>query len=259
VARLALTERIRASPYYPALVHPVFRRILPGAAASALGDGMSAVAIAWLALKLAPAGSSGLWVGAAVAAYTLPGAVGAIALRRWLSGRHGTGLDIVNAVLRAVALGVVGCLALAGLLDPPAYVALLVASSPRRLVAADRVGRGRQVHPDRGPVPGRPASRREHRVQPGRPDEPDDRPASHTPPSGWALIRSAPVLAGLLALSFGFYLLYGPLEVALPVHVAPTCTGRRRCSASTGRCSAWARSSASCPRRTCAAGRSGRS
>lgn len=50
---LNLNERIRASPYYPALVHPVFRRVLPGAAASALGDGMSAVAIAWLALKLA--------------------------------------------------------------------------------------------------------------------------------------------------------------------------------------------------------------
>ena len=48
----SLNERIRASPYYPALVHPVFRRVLPGAAASALGDGMSAVAIAWLALKL---------------------------------------------------------------------------------------------------------------------------------------------------------------------------------------------------------------
>ena len=54
MTRLALTERVRASPYYPALVHPVFRRILPGAAASALGDGMSAVAIAWLALTLAP-------------------------------------------------------------------------------------------------------------------------------------------------------------------------------------------------------------
>ena len=107
----------------------MFRRILPGAAASALGDGMSAVAIAWLALKLAPAGSRGLWAGAAVAAYTLPGAVGAIALRRWLSGRHGAGLVIVNAVLRTAALGLVGCLALTGLLDPPGYVALLGVSS----------------------------------------------------------------------------------------------------------------------------------
>jgi DHA3 family macrolide efflux protein-like MFS transporter len=100
-----MNERIRASPYYPALVHPVFRRVLPGAAASALGDGMSAVAIAWPALKLAPADSRGLWVGAAVAAYSLPGAVGAVALRRWLSGRHGTGLVMVNAVLRSAALG----------------------------------------------------------------------------------------------------------------------------------------------------------
>jgi hypothetical protein len=49
-----LAERARSSPCYPALSHPVFRRVLPGAAASALGDGMSAVAIAWLALKLAP-------------------------------------------------------------------------------------------------------------------------------------------------------------------------------------------------------------
>ncbi|MGB6580242.1 MAG: hypothetical protein WBF34_20230, partial [Streptosporangiaceae bacterium] len=69
-----LAERARSSPYYPALSHPVLRRVLPGAAASALGDGMSAVASAWLALKLAPADSRGLWVGAAVAAYSLPGA-----------------------------------------------------------------------------------------------------------------------------------------------------------------------------------------
>ncbi len=126
-------ERARSSPYYPALVHPVFRRVLPGAAASALGDGMSAVAIAWLAIKLAPAGSRGLWVGAAVAAYSLPGAAGAVVLRRWLGTHrwawHGTGLVIVNAVLRAGALGLIGCLALAGLLALAPYVALLGVSS----------------------------------------------------------------------------------------------------------------------------------
>ena len=109
-----LAERARASPYYPALSHPVLRRVLPGAAASALGDGMSAVAIAWLALKLAPPDTRGLWVGAAVAAYSLPGAVGAVALRRWLGRRRGTRLVFVNAVLRAAALGLIGCLALAG-------------------------------------------------------------------------------------------------------------------------------------------------
>ena len=122
-------ERARSSPYYPALSHPVFRKVLPGTAASALGDGMSAVAIAWLAVELAPPGSRGLWVGAAVAAYSLPGAIGAVALRRWLVGRHGAGLVIVNSVLRAAALGLVGGLALAGLLDLPVYVALLGVSS----------------------------------------------------------------------------------------------------------------------------------
>ena len=126
---LRLAERARSSPYYPALRHPVFRRVLPGAAASALGDGMSAVAIAWLALKLAPEGSRGLLVGAAVAAYSLPGAVGAVALRRWLSGRRGARLVFVNAVLRAAALGLISCLALAGRLDPAGYVALLGVSS----------------------------------------------------------------------------------------------------------------------------------
>ena len=45
---------------YPAISHPVLRRILPATAASALGDGMSAAAIAWLALRLAPADSRGL-------------------------------------------------------------------------------------------------------------------------------------------------------------------------------------------------------
>ena len=55
-----LTERGRTSPYYPAISHPVLRRILPARAAPALGDEMSAAAIAWLALRLAPAGSRGL-------------------------------------------------------------------------------------------------------------------------------------------------------------------------------------------------------
>jgi Major Facilitator Superfamily len=44
-------------------------------------------------------------------------------------------------------------------------------------------------------------------------------------PGVWAMIRSRPVLPGLLALSFVFYLLYGPVEVALPVHVATDLHG----------------------------------
>ena len=45
------------------------------------------------------------------------------------------------------------------------------------------------------------------------------------PPGAWAVIRSSPVLPGLLALSFVFYLLYGPVDVALPVHVATDLHG----------------------------------
>ena len=258
-----LTERARTSPYYPALSHPVLRRILPATAASALGDGMSAVAIAWLALRLAPADSRGLWVGAAVAAYSLPGAAGAVALRRWLRGRGGARLTFINAVLRACALGLIACLALAGLLGPAGYVALLGVSSvlsawgvagkytlvadllpPEQRVAGNTVlgvadqlslmigpalaglvtavaGPAVVIAADAaswvvlavsyariGPLAARLALARE------APDpEANDRGA-------WALIRSTPVLPGLLALSFVFYLLYGPVEVALPVHVA---------------------------------------
>jgi len=258
-----LTERARTSLYYPALSHPVLRRILPATAASALGDGMSAVAIAWLALRLAPAGSRGLWVGAAVAAYSLPGAAGAVVLRRWLHGRGGARLTFINAVLRACALGLIGCLALAGLLGPAGYVALLGASSvlsawgvagKYTLVAdllpaeqrvagntvlgladqlslmigpalaglvAAAVGPAVVIVADAaswvvlavsyarvGPLAARLARARE------APDPMDQQSGA------WAVIRSSPVLPGLLALSFLFYLLYGPVDVALPVHVA---------------------------------------
>jgi MFS transporter, DHA3 family, macrolide efflux protein len=261
------TERIRASPYYPAITHPVLRRVLPGAAMSALGDGMSAVAIAWLALKLAPPGSRGLWVGAAVAAYSLPGAAGAVVLRRWLRNRGGARLVFVNALLRALALGLIGCLAIVGRLDLPAYVALLGASSvlsawgvagkytliadllpaEHRIAGNTVFGLADQLSLMLGPalagvvtaVAG-PAvvialdaaswvvlaisyariAPLAARLAPSHP-----LPATPTQVGGWAVIRSSPVLPGLLALSFVFYLLYGPIEVALPVHVATDLHG----------------------------------
>jgi MFS transporter, DHA3 family, macrolide efflux protein len=266
-----LTERVRASPYYPAVTHPVIRRLLPGMATSALGDGMSAVAIAWLALKIAPEGSRGLWVGAAVAAYSLPGAAGAVVLRRWLRGRAGTRLAFANAVLRTLALGLVGILALAGALDPAGYVCLLGVSSllsawgaagkytliadllpAEQRVAGNTVfGLSDQVSLMIGPALAgvvtaltgpavviaadavswavlavsyarvTPLVKRTFAAQAG------DVPARTEPaPAGaWALIRSTPLLPGLLAMSFFFYLLYGPVEVALPVHIADDLHG----------------------------------
>jgi DHA3 family macrolide efflux protein-like MFS transporter len=266
-----LTERVRASPYYPAVTHPVIRRLLPGMATSALGDGMSAVAIAWLALKIAPEGSRGLWVGAAVAAYSLPGAAGAVVLRRWLRGRAGTRLAFANAVLRTLALGLVGILALAGALDPAGYVCLLGVSSllsawgaagkytliadllpAEQRVAGNTVfGLSDQVSLMIGPALAgvvtaltgpavviaadavswavlavsyarvTPLVTRTFAARAG------DVPVRLEPaPAGaWALIRSTPLLPGLLAMSFFFYLLYGPVEVALPVHIADDLHG----------------------------------
>jgi hypothetical protein len=274
----------------------VLRRVLPGAAASALGDGMSAVAIAWLALKLAPEPSRGLLVGAAVAAYSLPGAVGAVALRRWLGGRGGARLASVNAMLRAAALGLIGGLALAGRLDPAGYVALLAVSSllsawgvagkytliadllppdqrvagntvfgladqtslmigpalagllaaatgPAVVITADAVSwailaisyariapLAARLARTRTPVPAQPLPAESTAAdpvpsQPGRPAAAPSPAPPTAEPGAWAVIRSSPVLPGLLALSFVFYLLYGPVEVALPVHVATDLHG----------------------------------
>ena len=262
-------------------------------ATSALGDGMSAVAIAWLALKIAPESSRGLWVGAAVAAYSLPGAAGAVVLRRWLRGRAGTRLAFANAVLRTLALGLVGILALAGALDPAGYVGLLGVSSllsawgaagkytliadllpaeqrvagntvfglsdqvslmigpalagivtaltgPAVVIAADAVSWAvlavsyARVTPlvartfaDRaanasaagaGSAVGGSTARASAGVGGSARTEP-------APAGAWALIRSTPLLPGLLAMSFFFYLLYGPVEVALPVHIADDLHG----------------------------------
>jgi len=284
----------------------VLRRVLPGAALSALGDGMSFVAIAWLAIRLAPESSRGLWVGAAVAAYSLPGAAGAVLLRRWLRGRGGAGLVLVNAVLRAAALGLVACLAIAHLLDPVGYVGLLGVSSvlsawgvagkytliadllpAKQRVAGNTVfGLADQLSLTIGPAlagvvtalagpavviavdaaswvvlaisyariaplatraasapaplvpPAALASAAEISAAPSdapepesdapepEPGAPEPEPGAPEPePGAWAVIRSSPVLPGLLALSFVFYLLYGPIEVALPVHVATDLHG----------------------------------
>jgi DHA3 family macrolide efflux protein-like MFS transporter len=256
------------SAYYPALTHPVLRRVLPGVALSALGDGMSAVAIAWLALRLS---HSAVVVGAAIAAYSLPGALGAALLGRWMRRRGGAPLAFANAIVRAAALGLAAALALGGLLDPFWYVCLLGVSSllsawgmagrytliadllpPAERVTGNTVfGALDQVSLMIGPAlagvlsalagpavaiaadaatwvalalsyagvmslvaPPAPSS------TPAPPS-----PATPTPSRAWSVIRADRTLVGLIALSFAFYLLYGPVEVALPVHVAADLHG----------------------------------
>jgi MFS family permease len=108
------------------LRQPSLRRILPGLAISALGDGMSLVAVAWLAVQIAPAEQAATWTGLAVAAYSLPAVVGAAIFGRLVRRFSGAGLVGVDASLRAVALGTI---AVADRLSPAGYVLLLAGSS----------------------------------------------------------------------------------------------------------------------------------
>src|ERR1700704_7134243 len=90
---------------------------------------MSFVAVPWLAIKLAPHATAGLWVGGAVAAYTLPGVVGALVFGRRLRRVTARRLLLADSVVRAVFLGAIPLAWLAGLLTLPLYVVLLAVSS----------------------------------------------------------------------------------------------------------------------------------
>ena len=90
---------------------------------------MSFVAVAWLAIELAPQSTAGLWVGGAVAAYTLPGVVGALLFGRGLGQVSARRLLLADNMMRAVFLGAVPLAWLAGLLTLPLCVVLLALSS----------------------------------------------------------------------------------------------------------------------------------
>ncbi len=105
------------------------KRLLSGLGVSSLGDGISTVTIAWLAVRTAPAHELGLFVGLAIAAYTLPGAVGALALGRYLRHRPPRALILAHCLLRTGFLGTVALLEATGALSPDAYLALLGGSS----------------------------------------------------------------------------------------------------------------------------------
>ena len=122
-------RRWQASAFSPVLASPVLRRLLPARATSAIGDGMSAVGVAWLAIRIASPADRGLVVGVAVAAYSLPGAAGAVLLARPLRKLSGRRLVAADATLRAVALALIPLLYGFGALAPGLYVALLAASS----------------------------------------------------------------------------------------------------------------------------------
>lgn len=106
-----------------------FASLFAGYAVSALGNGMSAVAISWLAIELAHGHDAGLLVGAAVAAFTLPGVLAALVAGRVLRRLDPRLLVLAEALLRAAALGAIAGLSLSGSLSPVLYVVLLGVSS----------------------------------------------------------------------------------------------------------------------------------
>ena len=105
------------------------RRLLTGLGVSSLGDGMSTVTIAWLAVRVAPSGELGTYVGLAVAAYTLPGVIGALAFGRIVRHRPARNLVLVHSLLRTGFLGMIALLWAGDTLTPSAYVPLLAGSS----------------------------------------------------------------------------------------------------------------------------------
>jgi len=251
-------RRLIPSAYRPVLANPVFRRLLLGFAVSYLGDGMSFVAVAWLAIELAPQATEGLWVGGAVAAYTLPGVVGALVFSRRFRRVPARRLLLADNVVRGVFLGAVPLAWLAGLLSLPLYVVLLAGSSllhawgtagkytllaellpdEQRLAANTLVGSLNFAATIAGPaiagvlvtyvssalVLGLDALTyvflaalivRTQLPESGH-VSPVDQAATR---GGLVLMRSHPELLGLLTLTWFFNFLYGPVEVALPLHV----------------------------------------
>jgi len=248
----------RFAAFRRVLARPLLRRVLGGVLVSALGDGMNAVAVAWLALLIAPEGQAGLWTGLAVAAYTLPATVGMVVLGPLVRRFNGAGLMALDATLRGGMLAVVAVLAVANVLTPPLYVVLLAVSSllhawgnagaytlvADELPEADQVtgnamiGTFMQASLIVGPAlaglltaavgPGWviaggaasfgvlaalcwPAAHRS--PVPAGAAQPETRGA-------WAVLRGHRQLLGLTVVTCFFFFLYGPVEVAMPIHIA---------------------------------------
>lgn len=245
----------RSSPYWPVLTHPQLRRVLPGLVVSALGDGMSVIAVGWLALQLAPDAQRGTWVAVAVAAYSLPSALGGVLLGRFMRGRGGAQLAGWNAMLRAAALGAIVVFYAVGRLDIGLYVTFLAISA--LLAAWGSAGRYTLVAETLPVEHHLPANAvmtviGEFAVVVGPPlagvliawtnaavviavdavsfavlaatyrlAVPAGRAeARESRTAGFRAIFGDRTLLGLLTLTFGFFFLFGPFYVAMPIHVA---------------------------------------
>ncbi|GAA2247120.1 MULTISPECIES: MFS transporter [Kitasatospora] len=252
-------DRLIPRQYRDLLMLRRFRRLLPALLASDLGDGMSVVAVAWLAVRIAPPGGSGPVLGIALAAYSLPGAVGALLFGRWVRRLPARRLLCANSTLRAVFLGCVPLASAGGLLDPVCYTVLLAASSllhawggaakyalvaelvpeEERLAANALLSTSGWASTIAGPAL---AGLLAAAVGPawiigldalsfavlalgtgllgGPPAAPSAGRAPGQPVGrAWQLLRRRPELLGLLAVTWFLNVCWGPVEVALPLFV----------------------------------------
>jgi MFS family permease len=90
---------------------------------------MSTVTVAWLAVLIAPADNLGVFVGLAVAAYALPGVIGALALSPVLRHRPPRTLVMIHCLLRSGLLATIVLFRASGALSPETYIVLLAGSS----------------------------------------------------------------------------------------------------------------------------------
>lgn len=234
-----------------------FRRMQPGFLVSFLGDGMSLLGVAWLALQLAPPDNRPTVLGLAVAAYSLPAAAGSFMLGHWLGSRNSRSLILLDSLLRGGVFTLIPVLYWSRLLDAAVFIALLALSSVlhawgiagRQTFVAESLPQsarlsGHSLVAAQGqlsfvagpPLAGLVASAfgpatvlafdavsylylafMAGRVR--AKGAVDRRPPVPLQRTGRTLVRH-PGLLGLLVLSFMFNLLYGPIEVAVPVFVA---------------------------------------
>ncbi|WP_273939958.1 MFS transporter [Kutzneria chonburiensis] len=206
----------------------------------------------------------GTWVALAAAAYVLPGALGAVAFDRFLRGRSGAQLAGWDAVTRAVLLGAIPLCFVLGALSPVLYVVLLALSSLLSAWGkAGRYTLLAELLPDEhmlagnavvnvllefSTVGGPPlaaliiwlvgpaaviavdaATFAVLALTYGRAVPPEAKAVSVKATSGrsagFQLIGRSRELLGLVVLSFGFFVLFGPVTVALPLHVSQDLHG----------------------------------
>ncbi|MFF9073451.1 MFS transporter [Streptomyces sp. NPDC014872] len=254
----ATPKRRAPGPYRSLFAERNFRRLMPAFALSDLGDGMTVVAVAWLALGLGPDGGRGALAGIAVAAYVLPGALGALLLGRWMQRLPAQRLLVTDSALRAVLLGTIPLAAWTGVLTPAVYIGLLGASSllhawgkagkhalfaplfsgDRRLAANSVLSTSLWISTIAGPalaglltnvvspawIIGLDAATfAVLAFQAGRttlPSSPASGTATGGTRQGLSILRRQPELLGLLIVTWAFNLAFGPVEVALPLFVS---------------------------------------